>query len=131
MKLLPVFVMLLALLSGCQGQGAALFTDNGNPGQVKAVVFHDKNSNGKLESGEKGAQVEVAITQDIACLMTIKDKTTVVSTDIDGVAIFSGLNPGKYCVAPFGNYGMTTKMTQEVFVSSDAVTSVVFGIVEN
>jgi uncharacterized protein (DUF2141 family) len=126
MKPLLVFVLSLALLTGCQSQPA--YTDNGNPGQIKAVVFYDDNRNGTMDSGETGAQVEVGISQDISCPPSNMDKITSVNADADGTAIITDLKPGKYCVAPTGDYRMTTKLTQELYVSSDVTTTVMFGI---
>jgi uncharacterized protein (DUF2141 family) len=127
MKPLLVFVLSIILLTGCQSQPA--FTDNGNLGQIKAVVFYDDNKNGNMDSGETGVQTEVGISQDVSCPPSSIDKNTFVNTDANGIAVFNDLEPGKYCVAPNGNYSMTTKMTLDVYVSSDAVTTVMFGIV--
>jgi uncharacterized protein (DUF2141 family) len=126
MKILLVFALFLVLLAGCQSQPA--FTDTGEPGQIKALVFYDDNGNGRLDNGETGAQIELNISQVISCPPTRLDNGATISTDVDGVAIFRDLNPGKYCVAPLGNYVMTTKMTQEVYVNSEEITTVVFGV---
>jgi uncharacterized protein (DUF2141 family) len=126
MKILLVFALSLVLLAGCQSQPA--FTDTGEPGQIKALVFYDDNGNGRLDNGETGAQIELNISQEISCPPTRLDNGATISTDVDGFAIFRDLNPGKYCVAPIGNFVMTTKMTQEVYVSSEEITNIVFGI---
>ena len=127
MKSLLVFVLLFVLLTSCQRQPA--YTDNGKPGQIKAVVFYDDNHNGVIDGDETGAQVEVGISQDISCPPSSMDKITSVNADADGAALFIDLAPGKYCVTPIGDYGRTTKITREIYVSSDATTTVVFGIV--
>jgi len=54
MKHLLVFVLMLVLLTAC-GESEPSFTDNGNPGDIKAVVFYDDNQNGIMDSGETGA----------------------------------------------------------------------------
>jgi uncharacterized protein (DUF2141 family) len=126
MKTLLVVVLSLVLLAGCQSQPA--YTDTGEPGQIKAVVFYDDNGNGRLDNSEPGAQIELHISQEISCPPTRLENGATISTDVDGFAIFRDLNPGKYCVAPIGNFVMTTKMTQEVYVSSEEITNIVFGI---
>ena len=127
MKHLMVSILAFALLTGCESQPA--YTDNGNPGQIQAIVFYDDNKNGTFDSGEAGAPIEVGISQDVSCPPSSLDKNTFITADADGTALIEELTPGKYCVVPNGNYSMTTKLTQEVYVSSDAVTTVMFGIV--
>lgn len=127
MKHLLVFAVFFVMLAGCQSQPA--FTDNGNPGQIKAVVFYDDNRNGIMDSGETSAQIEVGISQDISCPASSQDKVTNIQADETGTVIFKDLKPGKYCVNLNGNYNNTTKATQEIYVSSDTITAVMFGIV--
>ena len=122
--------VLLVLLTAC-GNREPAFTDNGNPGQIKVVVFYDDNKNGAMDTGETSAQVEVGISQEVSCPAGSLDKVTPMTTDKNGEAVFDNLKPGKYCVAPIlGSLSMTTKYTQEVYVSSDVVTTVLFGIVK-
>jgi uncharacterized protein (DUF2141 family) len=129
MKRLLTFGLLLVLLTACSKSKPA-YTDNGNPGQIKAVVFYDDNKNGTMDSGEIGAQVEVGISQDVSCPASSMDKITIFNADANGVALMKDIKPGKYCVAVNGNYSMTTKLTQDVYVSSDLVVTVMFGIVK-
>ena len=125
MKRLLIFVLALALLAGCQSRPD--YTDNGNPGQIKAVVFYDDNKNGTMDSGESGALQRVAITQEVTCTPT--GTPNFVQTDLNGVTMFRDLKPGMYCVFVDNGYGMTTKMGYQVYVSSDLVTTVMFGVV--
>jgi len=127
MKRLVVLMLSLVLLTSCKSQPA--YADNGNPGQIKAVVFYDDNTNGTFDSGEAVAPIEVGISQEVSCPPPNLDKNTIIKADTDGTALIGDLPPGKYCVMPTGNYSMTTKLTQEVYVSSEAVTTVTFGIV--
>jgi hypothetical protein len=127
MRSLLVSILLLVLLTSCKSQPP--YTDNGNPGQIKAVVFYDDNKNGTFDGGEAGAPVDMGISQEVSCPPSNLDKNTIIKADADGIALIEDLTPGKYCVMPGGNYSMTTKLTQEVYVSSDAVTTVLFGIV--
>lgn len=127
MKSLMLFIGLLALLTGCQSQPT--FIDNGNPGQINAVIFYDDNRNGVLDTNETGAQTEVSFSQDISCPPSRKDTMTFVEADVNGRAQFKDLKPGKYCVHPVKNFGMTTKQNLEIYVSSDEVVNVFFGIV--
>jgi len=129
MKPLLVFMFLFALLTGCQNQPT--YTDNGNPGQIKAVVFYDENRNGVMDGGETGAQIEIGISQDISCPPSSQDKVTFIQADETGTAVFKDLQPGKYCVGLNGNFSLTTKATLGVYVSSDAITTAIFGIVKD
>jgi hypothetical protein len=127
-KRLLVFVLIFAWLAGCDNK--PLFTDNGNSGQIKVVAFYDDNHNGTMDSNETGAQVKMTISQDVSCPSSSLDKDTILNTSADGVALFMNLKPGKYCVAPGDNLSMTTKMTQDVYVSSDMISEVMFGVVK-
>lgn len=128
MKRLLIFGLMLVLLTAC-GDSEPPFTDNGNPGQIKATVFYDDNKNGTMDSGETSAPIGVGISQDISCPPSSMDKFTFFNADANSAILIKELKPGKYCVAPDGNYHMTTKLTLEAYVSSDLVTTVTFGIV--
>jgi uncharacterized protein (DUF2141 family) len=127
MKSLLVFVLLLALSAGCQSQPA--YTDNGNPGQIKAVIFYDDNRNGIMDSNEAGVQTELGISQEISCPPSNDEAIAPIVADVNGVVFFQELKPGKYCIHPMGNFGMTTKQNLEIYVSSEATTTAMFGIV--
>ena len=125
MKRLLIFGLMLVLLTACS-EDKPQFTDNGNPGQIKAIVFYDANANGKMDSDESGVPARVAITQEISCPPV--NVPTLYETDSNGVYVFTDLKPGKYCVVSESNgLSMTTKLTPEVYVSSDMVTTVYFG----
>lgn len=125
MKRLLVFVLMIVLLTAC-GESEPPFKDNGNPGQIKAVVFYDANANGKMDSDESGVPARVAITQEVSC-PPVGDPTWK-DTDTNGAYTFVDLKPGKYCVVSESmGLSMTTKLTPEVYVSSDMVTTVYFG----
>jgi uncharacterized protein (DUF2141 family) len=126
MKILLFLIVSLYMLAACQSQPS--FTDTGGPGQIKAIVFYDDNGNGQMDNSESGAQIELNISQEISCPPSRLDNAATLSTDVNGVVIFMDLKPGKYCVSPIGNYVMTTKMTQEVDVSSQEITTVMFGV---
>ena len=115
------------LLAGCEQQPT--YTDNGNPGAIKATVFFDDNKNGTMDGNETGAPVEIGVSQDISCPPSSLDKNTFSRADTTGVAFIGSLKPGKYCVGLNGNYSNTTRMNLQVFVSSDLITVVAFGIV--
>lgn len=127
MRSVVVLFLSLILLTGCQSE--ATYTDNGNPGQIKAVVFSDDNRNAVMDNSETGVRAKVGISQEISCPASNEDAVTKIDTDMDGVALFKDLKPGKYCVVPYANPKMTTKFTQEVYVSSDLITTVLFGVV--
>jgi uncharacterized protein (DUF2141 family) len=112
------------LLTGCKSEPN--FTDNGNPGQIKAIVFYDDNKNGIMDSNESGvSQARVALSRRISC--PPDDTPSYIAGDSSGVILFKDLKPGKYCVFPEGQF-LTFKFTEEVYVSSDAVSTVMFGI---
>lgn len=128
MKNLLVVVLLFALLAGCQSQPT--YTDNGNPGQIKAVIFYDDNSNGIMDSNEAGVQAELGISQDVSCPPSRDESITAINADANGVVLFTDLKPGKYCLHPIDNFGMTTKQNLEIYVSSDETITDAFGIVK-
>jgi uncharacterized protein (DUF2141 family) len=127
-RLFLLFVFLSALLAGCENQPP--FADNGNPGTIKVIAFYDDNQNGVLDAGEAGAVAKVGLSQDVSCPPTSRDKMTIVDTDAEGIGWFGDLKPGQYCISMAENQSMTTKITRQVFVSSDQETVVVFGIVK-
>ncbi len=126
MKRSLVFGLILVLLTAC-GESEPQFTDNGNPGQIKVIVFIDANSNGSMEAGEAGTASRVAISQEVSCPPTSDPNW--LDTDSNGIYTYQELQPGKYCVF-FESNGLpaTTKLTQEVFVSSEQMTTAHFGI---
>ena len=71
---------------------------------------------------------EIGISQDISCPAGNMDKVTIGRTDSSGEVSFSGLPAGKYCIAYMGGKSMTTKLTVQVYLSSEQVTQVFFGI---
>jgi hypothetical protein len=128
MKQIFSFFLLLVLLPACSSQPA--FVDNGNPGQIKVFVYYDDNQNRAMDTDETGAQAKLGISQDISCPPASQEKITSIMTNVNGIGLFKDLKPGRYCVLPFSNgLSMTTKMTQEVYVSSDQELVVMFGVV--
>jgi uncharacterized protein (DUF2141 family) len=124
-----VLIGLLGIMLACCAS-APTITDNGNPGQIKAIVFYDTNRNGKLDSGETGSQTRIAISQDVSCPPQNDQSITWTATDANGVAVIKDLKPGKYCVFADGNMGATTQMTLDVYLSSDQEVVVTFGVVK-
>jgi hypothetical protein len=120
MKHLLVFGFLLVLLTACV-DSEPTFTDNGNPGQIKAIFFYDDNKNARMDAGEAGVQAQAiaGITQEISCPPT--STPSYVNTDASGVHEFKDLKPGKYCLYLNNGFIPTTKLTQEVYVSSDLI----------
>lgn len=126
--ILPVF--LFVLLTACGGESAPPFTDNGNPGQIKSVVFFDENQNGIMDGSETGAPSHrLALADQVGCTSST-GSLNFVSTDANGIVNFSDLKPGRYCVAIDNGYKMTTKMNLDAYVSSDMITTVYFGVIK-
>ncbi len=119
MKRLPVFVFLVVLLAAC-AKSSPPYTDNGHPGQIKVTVFVDNNQNGVLDGNEKGLQVKTALMQEVSCPGI--SQPTWQDSDATGVYTFKDLKPGKYCILVMTDRNVTSKMTQEVYVSSDNTT---------
>lgn len=129
MKRLLVFGLMLVLLTAC-GESEPPFTDNGNPGQIKAVVFFDDNQNGIMDNDETGApSYRLALADQVGCSSST-GSLTFIPADSDGVVIFSNLKPGMYCVAIDNGYKTTTKLNLDAYVSSDLVTTVTFGVIK-
>ncbi|MEP7134869.1 MAG: SdrD B-like domain-containing protein [Chloroflexota bacterium] len=126
MKRLVIFGLILVLLTAC-GKSEPPYTDNGHPGQIKAVVFFDDNKNGTMDNNEAGAPQRVATTREVTCTPA---QPNFVPTDANGEVLFKDLKPGKYCVFIDNGYGMTTPIQLQVYVSSDLVTTVMFGVVK-
>ena len=128
MKHLLVFVLMLVLLTAC-GESEPQFTDNGNPGQIKAVAFYDDNQNGTMDSDETGApSIRLALADRVGCTSST-GSLNFVPTDSEGVINFNDLKPGLYCVGIDNGYKTTTKLNLDAYVSSDAVTTVMFGVI--
>ncbi len=127
MKRLLIFGLMLVLLTAC-GEDKPQYTDNGKPGHIKAVFFYDDNKNGEMDTGEEGVQAQaiVGIAQEISCPPT--STPSYVDSDASGVYEFNDLTPGKYCLYLNNGFTPVTKLTQEVYVSSDQVTTVYFGL---
>lgn len=128
MKYLLVFILLLVFLAGCQSQPA--YSDNGNPGQIEAIIFYDDNRNGVMDGSETGVQTELGISQDVSCPPSRAEAISSLTADENGVALFMDLTPGKYCIHLIRNFGMTTRQNLEVYVSSDQTATVAFGVVK-
>ena len=128
MKRLLVFVLMLVLLTAC-GESEPQFTDNGNPGHIKAVAFYDDNQNGIMDSGETGApSIRLTLADRVGCTPS-SGTFTFIPTDANGVVNFNDLKPGLYCVGIDNGYKTTTKLNLDAYVSSDVVTTVMFGVI--
>ena len=127
MKRLLILGLMLVLLSAC-GESAPPYTDNGNPGQIRVVFFYDENKNEKYDDGEPGVQGQAiaGMSQEISCPPT--SPPIFFDSDTNGVYEIKDLKPGTSCLYLNNGYTPVTKLTQEVYVSSDMVTIVYFGL---
>ncbi|HTP02064.1 MAG TPA: carboxypeptidase-like regulatory domain-containing protein [Anaerolineales bacterium] len=125
MKHLLLLASLCALLYGCASQPP--YTDTGTPGQIKVIAFYDDNKNGVMDGAEAGTQTKVAISQEVSCPPS--GHPSWLDTDTAGTYTFQDLKPGKYCIISLSAMGYTTKVAPVVYVSSDRVTTVAFGLV--
>ena len=116
------------LMMGCSTQPEIV--DNGQPGEVKVIVFLDENRNGAMDEGEPGLSDQVGLSQDVSCPAGNMDKVTIAETNPAGETVYEELKPGVYCVAYMGNKGSTTKLTVEVPLSSEQEALVAFGLTE-
>ena len=125
--ILLVSAFFIAFLSACGGN-QPLYADNGNPGRIKAVFFYDDNHNGQMDGGESVLQAQqiAGISQEVSCPPS--GTPIYQDSNANGVIEFDNLKPGKYCLALNNGFLPTTRMDQEVYVSSDQVTAVYFGI---
>jgi uncharacterized protein (DUF2141 family) len=132
MKHILAVLLIASVLAGCGSASPSqpAFTDNGQPGQIKVIVFYDQNGNRTLDQGEPGLSDRVSISQDVSCPASRENLLTKLDTDPSGTALFTNLKPGHYCVAYMGSKGSTTKLTIEVDVSSEQVVPVYFGLNE-
>jgi hypothetical protein len=120
-----IALMVLALLiSSCSAEPEIF--DNGNPGQINVVVFLDENRNGVKDQGEPGVIDRVGLSQEKSCPAI--DKETIVETSTSGETMYKDLQPGIYCVAYMGSKGVTTKLNVDVYLSSEQVAQVAFGL---
>ena len=128
MKKLIAVVVFVLMIVGCAPKPEII--DNGQPGDVRVIVFFDDNRNGKLDQGEPGISEKVGISQEISCPAGDINKVTQADTDANGETMFSGLKPGVYCVALLSNRVVSTKLAQEIALSSEQERLVYFGITE-
>ena len=117
------------LAAGCAKSTPAV-TDNGTPGQIKITVYYDENGNNIQDSGEPGHQDRVLVGQDVSCPPTDPAKFQFYQTDDAGQVVVKDLKPGKYCVGYSGEKTMSSKLTLDVFLSSDQEAQVSFGTLE-
>ncbi len=128
MKKIFAMTLLLLLMAGCSTKPEIM--DNGEPGQIKVVVFLDENRNGVKDQGESGLIEKVGFSQDISCPAGNLDKVTVAETDSTGETEYNDLKPGIYCVMYMGPRASTTKLTVEVHLSSEQEALIAFGVTE-
>lgn len=125
-----IFSLILVFLTACSENSGPPFVDNGNPGQIKAVAFYDNNQNGIMDNGETGAPaIRLTLADQVGCTSST-GTFNFIPTNSEGVVSFSDLKPGLYCVAIDNGYKTTGKLNVNAYVSSDMVTTVMFGVIK-
>ena len=130
MKKHILITMLVFLVAGCASSGPEI-VDNGQPGQIKVIVFLDTNRSGSLDSGEAPLQEQVGLSQDVSCPAQNIDFVTLKISDEKGELLFDGLAPGRYCISYHGELLPTTKLAFEVPLSSQQELVAYLGLTEN
>jgi hypothetical protein len=128
-KCIALGIVIGLLLMGCESEPEIV--DTGQPGTIRVVVFADANRNDIYDEGEGVPNQLVGISQDLSCPAGNIETVTKLNTDVNGEAYFEGLEPGKYCVMYMGSGKATTKLTHEIYLSSEQVLPVGFGILGN
>jgi hypothetical protein len=128
-KILLVTILLL-LPTSCSPSEPE-FVDNGQPGQIKVLVFLDTNRNGTRESDETSLQEQVGLSQDVSCPAQSRELVTFLTPNSNGEAIYEALEPGKYCISYHGEMLPTTKLAFEVILSSDQELVAYLGLMDN
>ena len=127
MKTILAVFLAVFLLAGCSGQTPQA-VDNGKPGKIEVFIYLDSNANGVFDAGEAGKMDYVARPEMHPCSKLGDQKPERVQTDEKGVAVFSDLKPGQYCVFYYGGETSTTKMQADVLVNSEQTARVEIGL---
>ncbi len=125
---LYLVLLITAMLMSC-GPDQEIF-NNGNPGKIRVVLFLDRNRNGKQNASEPGVAEQIAISPDAACPANDQSSMVIRNTETNGIYVFEGLEPGRYCVMSLASLGATTPFAVEVFLSSNEEAVVMIGLVE-
>jgi hypothetical protein len=125
-----IFSLIFVFITACSENSGPPFVDNGNPGHIKAVAFYDDNQNGMMDNGETGAPaIRLALADQVGCISST-GSFNFIPTDSNGVVNFRDLKPDLYCVAIDNGYKTTGKLNVNAYVSSDMVTTVMFGVIK-
>lgn len=101
MKTILAVILAVVLLAGCSRE-APQAVDNGKPGRIEVFIYMDSNANGVFDAGEAGQMDYVAKPEMIPCSAIASHEPVRVQTDEKGLAVFSDLKPGQYCVFYYG-----------------------------
>jgi len=127
MKTILAVILAVVLLAGCSRE-APQAVDNGKPGRIEVFIYMDSNANGVFDAGEAGQMDYVAKPEMIPCSTIASHEPVRVQTDEKGLAVFSDLKPGQYCVFYYGKETTTTKMQADVLVNSEQTARVEIGL---
>jgi len=128
-RVIPALIFLMFLLSACSTPEPEII-DTGQPGSIQLVVFHDLNRNKVKDADEPGIVDRVALAfGGVSCPFSgPREELAVMETNPDGVALYSDLTPGKYCVHYMGSELTSTKLNHWVYLDSEELLEVHFGL---
>lgn len=126
-RLIIVMAMLLVMVS-CGSQEPEIF-DNGKPGQITVRVFNDQNKNHVWDEGEPGVVDQVSVVQGSHCPTgKPREELLILTTNVDGLAVFSNLAAGRYCISYMGTKVSTTAVSGWAYLDSEEESEVHFGL---
>lgn len=128
MKKLVIGLGILIFLAGCGSPEPEIF-DNGKPGQITVRIYNDQNKNHVWDEGETGVVDQVSVVQGSHCPTgKPREDRLIQTTGGDGLAVFSNLAAGRYCISYLGTKVSTTAVSGWAYLDSEEESEVHFGV---
>jgi hypothetical protein len=128
MKKLVIGLGLLLFLAACSAPEPEIF-DNGKPGQITVRIYNDQNKNHVWDEGEPGVVDQVSVGQGSYCPTgKPREERLIQTTGGDGLAVFSNLAAGRYCISYMGTKVSTTAVSGWAYLDSEEESEVHFGV---